>query len=162
MATQLAPAAADGLCAMCGVPVDARYFDSSNVAAPPRPGREVLLASFDLPPEYCGVLMYFAQFTDRQARDRAAIDTPELEWTLRLNGRPLDPYLGLRWIVNPWGYGSFPLGIRLDENARLEFVARGTTDAIADPTDPINLIAGRLVGRYWYNPVYGHPHGRRS
>jgi hypothetical protein len=161
-----AAAHAHGVCATCGIPLDARYFDNSSVTRAPDPGRELVLASFDLPAEYCGVLEYFAQFTTRHARDPSAIETPDLEWTLRLNGRPMDPYLGLRWIVNFWGYGGFPLAIRLDESSRLELVVRGTTDSVAadrvDRQEAPMGVGGRLLGRYWYNPAYGAVARRRS
>ena len=57
-----------GLCAMCRIPLDSQYFDESRISEPPGVGSEVVLARFQLPPQYCGVLEYFAQFTDAQAR----------------------------------------------------------------------------------------------
>ena len=53
-------AARSRVCPMCGIPTDSQYFDESKVAAAPAVGREVLLAHFELPPQYCGVLEYFA------------------------------------------------------------------------------------------------------
>ena len=112
-------------CAICGIPLDSQYFDESGVANTPLPGKEVVLASFELSPQYCGVLEYFSQFTDRQAKDYSQIETPGLEWTILLNNRPLYPYIRLNRIVNPWGYGNFKLAIRLDEDATVDFVVRG-------------------------------------
>ena len=65
-----------GSCPMCGVPLDSEYFDESGVTETDQeevltPGQEVVLASFELPPQYCGVLEYFSQFTDVHAREPA-------------------------------------------------------------------------------------------
>jgi len=54
-------------------------------------------------------------------------------------------------IVNPWGYGSFQISIRLDESAAIEFVVRRVSNA----TPNIKQAGGRIVGRYWYNAAYG-------
>jgi hypothetical protein len=152
---QLAVRPRQDICALCGIPLDSRYFDNSNVDKPPDPGKELLLASFELPPEYCGILEYFAQFTDRQAKHPEEIRTPELEWILRLNGRPLDPYFGFRYLLNSWDYATFRVAIRLDDTSRLEFAVRGTGSAPPSSSERIKVVGGRLVGRYWYNPVYG-------
>jgi hypothetical protein len=59
-------------------------------------------------------------------------------------------------IVNPWGYNCLPVLVRLDENARVEFVLRNR--AIKDehlPPYPIKAFAGRIMGRYWYNDSFG-------
>ncbi len=143
------------LCARCGTSLDSRYFDESGVASAPQIGGSVSLARFDLPSQYCGVLEYFAQFTDAQARDRSRIATPGLRWLILSNDRPLDPYLDLEQIVNPWGYGSFQIAIRLDEGARIEFVVRnlGSVDE-TEPAEPVRAVGGRIVGRYWYDPAY--------
>ncbi len=147
------------LCAKCGMPLDARYFDSSSIAKVKVQdiGSEIALARFELPAEYCGVLEYFSQWTDAWAGDHLQVETPKIEWGILVNRRPLDPYLPWRHIVNPWGYGSFPMALRLDESVLLEFVARvvtplpGTTDDVKEP----KKLGGRLVGRYWYNAAFG-------
>lgn len=140
-----------GLCNACGIPLDSQYFDDSSVEPAPGPGQEVVLARFDLPAQYCGVLQYFAQFTEAFAKDASKIDTPEIEWRLLVNNHALFPYINLRHIVNPWGYGSYPVNIRLDENSSIELVARG----LAVQTDPVPNVAGRIMGRFWYNASYG-------
>ena len=151
---------ATGLCAACGIPVDTQYFDDSSVQPKPDLGEEVVLARFDLPAQYCGVLQYFAQFTDAFGSNASQIATPDIEWKLLVNNHALFPYLNLRHIVNPWGYGSYSVNIRLDENATVELVARGV---VPDSTagipagDQINLVGGRIVGRSWYNTSYSDP-----
>lgn len=139
------------LCFNCGIPLDAKYFDESGVVDLPEPGRDALLARFELSPQYCGVLEYFAQFTDLYERDSSQIKTDGLEWVILSNGHPLYPYVKLERIVNPWGNGSFQIAIRLDESATIEFVVRRRSAISSD----INLVGGRIVGRYWYNTAYG-------
>ncbi len=70
-------------------------------------GQQVVLARFELPPQYCGVLRFFAQFTDTHAKDPSQVATPGLQWLILLNKRPLYPYVSFEHIVNPWGNGSF-------------------------------------------------------
>jgi hypothetical protein len=139
-----------GLCAACGVPLDSQYFDDSSVQKVPKQGAEIVLARFDLPPQYCGVLKYFAQFTDAFAKDSLNVETPGIEWKLLVNNHALFPYINLRHIVNPWGFGSFEVNIRLDEGSTIEMVAR-----IVEDDQTIEKIGGRIVGRFWYNPAYG-------
>ena len=147
-----------GLCAACGVPVDSQYFDDSTIQTAPDTGEELVLARFDLPAQYCGVLQYFTQFTDAFGADASQISTPTVEWKVLVNNHALFPYVKLRHIVNPWGYGSYPVNIRLDEGAIVELVAKGVTP---DPStglpagDDVNVVGGRLVGRFWYNAAYG-------
>ncbi len=138
-------------CPMCGIPLDSEYFDVSAVTKAPEAGQEVTLARFELPPQYCGVLEYFSQFTDEHAKDSSKVETPGIQWLILSNNRPLYPYLNLDRIVNPWGYGSFQVSIRLDENATMEFVARG----VSNSSPGITKVGGRIVGRYWYNSIYG-------
>ena len=147
------------LCNSCGIPFDSQYFDDSsveNVEVPTlKVGQEIVLARFDLPPQYCGVLQYFAQFTDAFGSDAARIDTPEIEWKLLVNNHSLFPYLNLRHIVNPWGFGSYPVNIRLDESSSLELVARRVTELATTDLDRVTRLGGRIMGRFWYNPCYG-------
>ena len=185
---------------ICGIPLDAEYFDVSGFVGkarfvdktrieidddlddpfdetfglpqpeglPPR-GEQRVLASFQLHPQYCGVLTYFSQYTDLYARDNAQILTPGFEWIILQNGKPVFPYTRLEMIVNPWGYNCLPVLVRLDENARVEFVIRnrGIKDddlkerllsppPLLPPTRyPIRTFAGRIMGRYWYNDSFG-------
>lgn len=145
-----------GLCASCGVPFDSQYFDESSVlAAPIVTGDEVVLARFELPAQYCGVLQYFSQFTDVFGTSFANIPTPSIEWRLLVNNHALFPYINLRHIVNPWGYGSYPVNIRLDEDSTVEMVARRVIPIGSLPNPTINLVGGRIAGRFWYNASYG-------
>ena len=145
-----------GLCAACGVPFDSQYFDESSVVnVPTVTGDEVSLARFELPPQYCGVLRYFSQFTDAFGTDFANIQTPTIEWKLLINNHALFPYINLRHIVNPWGYGSYPLNIRLSEDSTIELVARRVTQIGSLPNPTVNVIGGRIVGQFWYNSSYG-------
>jgi len=171
----------------CGIPVDADYFDVSGFVGSvtvdidgqsedpfefyrlqaleslPRRGEQKVLASFQLHPQYCGVLTHFAQFTDLYTRDERQILTPGFEWLILQNGKPVFPYIRLEMIVNPWGCNCLPVVIRLDENARLEFVIRNRSIRDEDlglvkdtePTYPIRAFAGRIMGRYWYNESFG-------
>lgn len=164
----------DKSCMICGIPLDAEYFDASGFVGSgiaveqfqnfglqppgplPRRGEQVVLASFQLHPQYCGVLTYFSQYTDLYARDNWQILTPGFEWSIVQNGKPVFPYTRLELIVNPWGYNCLPVVVRLDENARVEFVLRNR--AISDAkleTYPIRAFAGRIMGRYWYNDSFG-------
>lgn len=155
-ATQLVTRGSERLCSNCNIPLDARHFDESlGPQQVPAIGRERLLASFELPPQYCGVLENFSQFTDVFATDNSQIQTTNLQWLILANNRPLYPYLDLRWILNPWGYGSFAFRMRLDEQMTLQFVVR------CSATTDVQTVAGRIAGRYWYNPAYGDV-GRRG
>jgi len=140
-------------CEVCGIPLDAENFDVSSVAAPPGPGETLTLARFDLPPHYCGVLQHFSQFTDQHQKNAERILTRGLQWSIRSNGRPLSPYLGFDYVLNPWGSDAYGLSIRLDEGAALELVVRGVGPA-PDPAE-ITLVGGRLAGHYWYNVLHG-------
>jgi hypothetical protein len=153
-----------GLFAACGIPVDSQYFDDSSVQPLPEIGQEFVLAHFDLPAQYCGVLQYFSQFTDTFGDNAANIATPSIEWKIVVNGHALFPYINLRHIVNPWGYGSYPVNIRLDGNSTVELVARGVKndgtlkDVEIGPDGEvrkIRFVGGRIVGRFWYNSSYG-------
>jgi hypothetical protein len=156
---------AGGLCNLCGLPLDSQHFDASHISPVPARGKQTVLAQFELPPQYCGHFQNFSQFTDLYARDLAQIRTPGLRWLILINNRPLDPYLDLQHIVNPWGYGSFPVNIRLDLEAKVEFVVRNESyelDVSGEDPLKIHFIGGRIVGRYWYNPAYGDVVRRRQ
>ncbi len=140
------------LCTVCGVPFDAQYFDVSNIVDKPEPGETAPLAEFEMPPQYCGVLEYFAQFTNEYPGDNSLIETPDIEWLILADGSPLFPYLSFRHIVNPWGEGAFPVAVRLPEGATIRFIARGVS---SDKPTTIERVGGRLLGRFWYNATYG-------
>ena len=154
IATQLEPT-----CHVCGIPADASYFDDSSIAkAPDEDSREVVLAKYELHPNYCGELQYFAQYTDAYALTPAAVETPDLEWQIRSDGQPLAPWLTFRRIINPWGLSGFPIHIRLKESSLTELVVRfvgsGPIVELRDlPT--VTQVGGRLLGRYWYNTNFG-------
>jgi hypothetical protein len=138
---------------VCHAPRDAQYFDESSVRAVPPIGTSLELARFELQPRYCGLLEYFAQFTNRFAVDPSQIETPGLEWSLVVNGRPLHPYLAFDRVVNPWGFGSFPLRIPLEERSTVSLVVRATETQPAGAE--VARVGGRLLGRYWYDVTYG-------
>jgi|SoiMethySBSTD1v2_1073268.scaffolds.fasta_scaffold149128_1 hypothetical protein len=197
----------DKSCMICGIPLDAEYFDVSGFVGKARTeiveiverenktkeavkvlvdpfeafgltspeeiplrGEQRVLASFQLHPQYCGVLTYFSQYTDLYARDNAQILTPGFEWIILQNGKPVFPYTRLEMIVNPWGYNCLPVLVRLEENARVEFVLRNRgikdddlnerppvaqNEPPQPPRYPIRAFAGRIMGRYWYNDSFG-------
>jgi hypothetical protein len=141
-------------CPVCGIPLDAEVFDESRVVDPPVDVGEMLsLARFELPPRYCGILQYFSQFSDLYARLPQRVRTEGLEWSLQTDGRPLAPYIGFDYVLNPWGEPTFDVKIRLDEGATIELVVRRIGP---DPVGRrVNLVGGRLAGRYWYNALHG-------
>ena len=145
-----------GCCDVCGVPVDAEYFDESGILIGdqlPRKGEQAVMARFQVHRQYCGVLQCFAQFTDLYANDNSMVDTPGLVWTLRRNGQPIFPYHRLESIINPWGYGNYSFLIRLDEGSTVEFVLHNQGFDF-EATD-LTKVGGRIMGRYWYNRIYG-------
>jgi len=157
IATQLEPT-----CHVCGVPADASYFDDSSIALVPDANRrEVVLAKYELHPNYCGELQYFAQYTDAYAQTPAAVETPDLEWQIRSDGQPLAPWLTFRRIINPWGLSGFPIHLRLREGSLTELVVRFVGSSTPNPEilllslPPVQQVGGRLLGRFWYNTNFG-------
>ena len=147
----------DKSCMICGIPLDAEYFDVSGFVPEneiPAQGEQKVLASFQLHPQYCGVLTYFSQYTDVYAQNNARIQTRGFEWLILQSGKPVFPYMRLALIVNPWGYNCLPVAVRLDENAKVEFVLRNRSASNGGP-DGIKAFAGRIMGRYWYNDSFG-------
>jgi hypothetical protein len=139
-------------CNVCGIPADAGFFDESTVQDAPRLGQELVLARYELHRNYCGVLLYFAQFTDRYANDSSQVHTPGYRWQIRCDGQPRDPYLTFDRIINPWGLSGFPIALRLETGCVVEFVVRRAGD---DQDLLLTKIGGRILGRYWYNAAYG-------
>src|SRR5262249_26802017 len=155
-------------CVVCGIPLDAEYFDVNGFVGRgsavdvfqnfhvgiPHPishhGEQGTPGSFHLyPPNYGGrtsLSLYFVPYT----RDKPHILTPGFEWIITQNGKPVFPYTRMESIANPWGYNCLPVMVRLDENARVEFILRNRS--ISNLTAyPIKAFAGRIMGRYWYN-----------
>lgn len=149
----------NGCCDICGIPLDAEYFDESGFVKSEnlRAGEQAVLARFQVHPQYCGVLQCFSQFSDAYARDNSEARTPGLTWMILRNGQPVAPYHRVQGIVNPWGYGSYGFQIRLDENALVELVVQHNGNIDED----IEVIGGRIMGRYWYNRVYGAEAGSK-
>jgi hypothetical protein len=144
------------VCHICGIPSDAGFFDESDIKGAPEPGKEVVLARYALHRNYCGMLLYFAQFTDKYAEKQTNVETPGYHWQIRCNGQPRDPYLTFDHIINPWGLSGFPINLRLEEGCLVEFVIRNVDVpvGVGDPRE-LTRVGGRILGRYWYNTVYG-------
>lgn len=140
------------ICHICGIPWDAGFFDESSIQDAPQSGEEIVLARYRLHRNYCGTLLYFAQFTDVHARRPAEVRTPGYQWQIRCNGQPRDPYLTFEHIINPWGLSGFPIALRLEEGCTVELAVRNVG---ATGRDALKLVGGRILGRYWYNTVYG-------
>jgi hypothetical protein len=140
------------ICHSCGIPSDASYFDESNIKPAPEPGEEVLLAHYELHRNYCGMLLYFAQFTNKYAESQTNVRTPGYQWQIRCNDQPRDPYLTFEHIINPWGLSGFPIYLRLEEGCVVELVVRNVG---ARGNDKLQHVGGRILGRYWYNTLYG-------
>lgn len=138
-------------CQICGIPQDAGFFDESSIKEAPPLGKEVVLARYELHREYCGLLMYFAQFTDVYAGDPKQVETPGYQWQIRSNGQPRDPYLTFGHIINPWGLSGFPIYLRLEEGCVLDFAIRN----VNDDKQILKKVGGRILGRTWYNTIYG-------
>ncbi|MFN8679187.1 MAG: hypothetical protein U0Z70_22590 [Thermomicrobiales bacterium] len=141
------------ICPTCHIPTDAGFFDESTISTAPGLGpgeqQEVVLAEYRLHRNYTGVLLYFAQFATSQRE--AVVETPGYRWEIRCSGQPLDPYLSMDHIVNPWGLNGFPLALRIPEGSVLQFVV----SAVGDSDPPLVKVGGRILGRYWYNTDYG-------
>jgi hypothetical protein len=142
------------ICHICGIPQDAGFFDDSHIKEAPKLGEEIVLARYELNRNYCGMLMYFAQFTDKYASDPSQVQTLGYQWQIRCNGQPRDPYLAFQHIINPWGLDGFPVYLRLEEGCVLEFVIRNLSVSDAD-TNKLTTVGGRILGHYWYNTIYG-------
>lgn len=140
------------ICDVCGIPIDASFFDESSIQVAPLPGEELVLARYQLHRNYCGVLMSFSQFTNQYALDNSKVKTSGYQWQIRCNGQPRDPYLTFGHIINPWGYGGFPVQLRLEEGCLVELVIRNVN---ATESDVLQQVGGRITGRYWYNTIYG-------
>jgi hypothetical protein len=145
------------LCETCGMPSDAGYFDDATIQpAPQSTGEEVEVARYRLHPQYCGALLYFAQYAEPlDAPAKQVVETPGYEWVILCNDQPRAPYLPTSVIRNPWGQNAFPIHLRLEEGCTVRFVVRRVSAAASKIEITLSQVGGRLHGRYWYNPIYG-------
>ena len=81
--------------------------------------------------------------------------TPGYEWVILCNNQPRAPYLPTSLILNPWGYNAFPIHLRLEEGCTLRFVVRKVTPPAGETEVKLSQVGGRLLGRSWYNTIYG-------
>jgi len=145
------------VCNICGAPSDAGYFDVSSFAdAPASVGQEVELARHALHSQYCGALLYFAQYAERASDSQQIIsETSGYEWIILCNNQPRSPYLPTSLILNPWGYNAFPVHVRLEEGCVVRLVVRKITPPAGARGITLSQVGGRLMGRSWYNANYG-------
>jgi hypothetical protein len=144
-------------CHICGIPGDAGYFDDASVQpAPQRPDEEVEVARYKLHAQYCGVLLYFAQYAEPlEQQSNPLVVTPGYEWVILCNNQPRAPYLPTTVIRNPWGHNAFPINVRLEEGSTVRFIVRKVSPPPSKTEITLSQVGGRLHGRYWYNTIYG-------
>jgi len=142
------------ICQVCRVPLDAGYFDVASIQQAPLIGAEVEVARYDLNPQYCGTLLYFMQYAEEnsEAKRQVMSYTPGYQWVILCNDQPRAPYLPTELILNPWGANALRIELRLEEGCTLRFVVRRVA-AIVSPE--LSQVGGRLLGRTWYNTIYG-------
>jgi len=144
------------VCQVCGIPVDAGYFDVASLKRAPGVGQEVEVARYELHPQYCGTLLYFMQYAEESGTHKQVLsNTPGYEWLILCNNQPRAPYLPTSVILNPWGYNALPIQLRLEEGCTLRFVVRKVTPAAGETEVALLKVGARLLGRSWYNTVYG-------
>ena len=152
------------VCQICGVPLDAGYFDVASIQDAPGSGgnkekTEVEVARYELNPQYCGTLLYFTQYADQvappQPPQQVISKTPGYEWLILCNNQPRAPYLPTSLILNPWGYNALPIHLRLEEGCTLRFVVRKVVPPAGVSEVTLSQVGGRLLGRSWYNTIYG-------
>jgi len=144
------------VCQICRVPLDAGYFDVASIKDAPGFGEnlhktEVEVARYELNPQYCGTLLYFTQYAEDSSTRQVISHTPGYEWIILCNNQPRAPYLPTKQILNPWGSYALPIHLRLEEGCTVRLVVR-KVDA---PGVPLFQVGGRLLGRSWYNTIYG-------
>lgn len=147
------------VCQICGVPLDAGYFDVAGIKNAPLVGEEVEVARYELTSQYCGTLLYFTQYAEQetppQPPQQVISKTPGYEWIILCNNQPRAPYLPTNLILNPWGYNALPIHLRLEEGCMLRFVVRKVPPAAGEKEMKLSQVGGRLLGRSWYNTIYG-------
>jgi hypothetical protein len=144
-------------CNICGSPLDADYFDVSSFRpAPANVGEEVELARHALHSQYCGALLYFAQYAERLEDSRQVFsETPGYEWLILCNSQPRAPYLPTSLILNAWCLNAFPVHLRLEEGCVVRLSVRKVNPPIGAKGITLSRVGGRLMGRSWYNTNYG-------
>jgi hypothetical protein len=160
-------------CPTCNIPADAQVFDQSRIVNIRLPnstgdagrneaslaaGESLELARFTLDPEHCGVLLYFAQFTDSFASDPSNVLTPGYRWAILADDYPLAPWLTFEHIINPWGMAGFPLAQPLEEKTVIRLVIENINVPSDSDSRWLRRVGGRIVGRYWF----AHEHRSRQ
>lgn len=145
------------VCQVCSVPLDAGYFDVAGIQDAPGSGdnkekTEVEVARYELSPQYCGTLLYFTQYAEDSSKRQVISHTQGYEWIILCNNQPRAPYLPTKLILNPWGYNALPIHLRLEEGCTVRLVVRRV--ASTGPQE-LSQVGGRLLGRTWYNTIYG-------
>lgn len=141
------------VCHICGTPQDAGYFDVASIQPAPRTGEEIEVARYQLNPQYCGTLLYFMQYAEESGTKKQVIShTPGYEWVILCNNQPRAPYLPTDLILNPWSANALLIHLRLEEGCTLRFVVRRVTATVGVE---LSQVGGRLLGRTWYNTIYG-------
>lgn len=152
------------ICQVCSVPLDAGYFDVAGIKDAPGFRKnlhktEVEVARYELNPQYCGTLLYFTQYAEQetpsQPPQQVISKTPGYEWLILCNNQPRAPYLPTSLILNPWGYNALPIHLRLEEGCTLRFVVRKVLPVAGETEVKLSQVGGRLLGRSWYNTIYG-------
>lgn len=158
------------VCQVCGIPLDAGYFDVASFQDAPGIGKnankaEVEMARYELNSQYCGTLLYFTQYAEQKQTDegegqqnpgrQVISQTPGFEWIILCNNQPRAPYLPTSLILNPWGYNALPIHLRLEEGCIVRFVVRKVTLPGSETEVALSKVGGRLLGRTWYNTIYG-------
>ncbi len=140
-------------CQVCGIPMDAGYFDVADIKTAPLVGAEVEIVRYELHSQYCGTLLYFMQYAEESGTKRQVIsNTPGYEWLILCNNQPRAPYLPTSLILNPWGANALAIQLRLEEGCTVRFVVRR---GAATVSPELSQVGGRLLGRTWYNTIYG-------
>lgn len=142
------------VCQVCSVPLDAGYFDVASIKPAPLVGQEVEVARYELNPQYCGALLYFMQYAEEKSDTKRQVMsyTPGYQWVILCNNQPRAPYLPTDLILNPWGANALRVELRLEEGCTLRFVVRRVAAAVSPE---LSQVGGRLLGRSWYNTIYG-------
>lgn len=140
-------------CQVCGVHLDAGYFDVAGIKTAPLVGAEVEVARYELNSQYCGALLYFMQYAEESVTKKQVMShTPGYEWVILCNNQPRAPYLPTELILNPWGANALRVELRLEEGCTVRFVVRRVASTVEVE---LSKVGGRLLGRTWYNTIYG-------